>query len=241
MIDLLADEPNMVKGVTVVVAAFVLFIGSVYLLLSAVFGLRMGYLVLAVSFFGWMIIFSMLWAFGQPKVLGVTGLLPHLGPRGTEPGWQVIAAGTGPQRTQYPETAAYPEAPWKRSGPSTKTSVDTLATAVQKYLAEQAHEALGVESGEEVAATVFAVQDVFFTRSADGTHLAGAHAFYVAGGPQVTVFARHDSGNVPIYSYAFLGASILGFLIHLPFLDRAEKRRRAILTGGTSPPWYGPA
>jgi hypothetical protein len=201
----------------------------------------MGYLVLAVSFFGWMIIFSMLWAFGQPKVLGVTGLLPHLGPRGTEPGWQVIAAGTGPQRTQYPETAAYPEAPWKRSGPSTKTSVDTLATAVQKYLAEQAHEALGVESGEEVAATVFAVQDVFFTRSADGTHLAGAHAFYVAGGPQVTVFARHDSGNVPIYSYAFLGASILGFLIHLPFLDRAEKRRRAILTGGTSPPWYGPA
>jgi hypothetical protein len=38
MIDLLADEPNMVKGVTVVVAAFVLFIGSVYLLLSAVFG-----------------------------------------------------------------------------------------------------------------------------------------------------------------------------------------------------------
>jgi hypothetical protein len=241
MIELLADEPDLVKGITVVVAGFILFVGSVYLLLTAVFGLRMGYLVLAVSFFGWMIIFSLLWTIGQPKVLGVTGLLPNLGPRGTEPHWQVIAAGTGPQRTQYPETASYPASPWRPSGPSTQTSVDALATSVQKYLAEQAHEELGTEEGEEPVSSVFVVEDVYFTRSADGTHLAGAHAFFTAGGPEVTVFAYHDSGNVPMYSFAFLGASILGFLIHLPLLDRAERRRRAILTGGTAPPWYGPA
>jgi hypothetical protein len=241
MIELIADEPNVVKGIVVVIAAFILFVGSVYVLLTAVFGLRMGYLVLAVSFFGWMIIFSMLWTFGQPKVFGVTGLLPNLGPRGTEAHWQVFAAGTGPQETRYRETASFPEAPWRPSSPSTQTSVDTLATVVQKYLAEQAHEALGTEEGAEPDSTVFVVQDVFFATASDGTSLGGAHAFFTAGGPEVTVFAYHDSGNVPIYSFAFLGASILGFLIHLPLLDRAEKRRRAILTGGTAPPWYGPA
>jgi hypothetical protein len=241
MIELIADEPDLVKGIVVVIAAFVLFVGSVYVMLTAVFGLRMGYLVLAVSFFGWMIIFSMLWTFGQPKIFGVTGLLPNLGPRGTEAHWQVFAAGTGPQETRYRETASYPESPWRPSGPSTQTSVDTLATAVQKYLAEQAHEALGTEEGEEPDSTVFVVQDVYFTTASDGTSLAGAHAFFTAGGPEVTVFAYHDSGNVPMYSFAFLGGSILGFLIHLPLLDRAERRRKAILTGGTAPPWYGPA
>jgi hypothetical protein len=55
------------------------------------------------------------------------------------------------------------------------------------------------------------------------------------------VFAYHDRGNVPVYSWAFFGASVLGFIVHVPFLDRAERRRKAILTGGTAPPWYGPA
>ena len=68
-----------------------------------------------------------------------------------------------------------------------------------------------------------------------------AHAFYTLGGTEVTVYAYRDPGNVPVYSYSFLGASVVGFLLHLPFLDRAERRRRAILTGGTAPPWYGPA
>jgi hypothetical protein len=55
------------------------------------------------------------------------------------------------------------------------------------------------------------------------------------------LFASHQKGNVPIYSVSFLIASILGFVVHVPLLDRAERRRKAILTGGTAPPWYGPA
>jgi hypothetical protein len=39
----------------------------------------------------------------------------------------------------------------------------------------------------------------------------------------------------------FLIASVVGLGIHLPFLDRAERKRKEILTGGTAPPWYGPA
>ena len=55
---------TMLKGGLAVVMAFVLFVGSVLIVLAAVFGRRMGYLVLAVSFFGWMIILSSLWTFG---------------------------------------------------------------------------------------------------------------------------------------------------------------------------------
>src|SRR5438552_1285384 len=135
MMAALALAPTFAKGVIAVVAALILFVGSVYVILTAIFGPRMASLVLAVSFFGWMILYS--------------------------------------------------------------------------------------TSGR--------------------TNLLAAHASVQAGGPDITVFAYHDSGNVQVYSWSFFGASLVLFLIHLPFLDRAERKRKAILTGGTAPPWYGPA
>ena len=87
----------------------------------------------------------------------------------------------------------------------------------------------------------FTVKEIGFARAEDGTYLAAGRAFFSLGGPEVTVFTYHDKGNVPVYSWAFLGASVFGFIVHLPWLDRAEKKRRAILTGGAAPPWYGPA
>ncbi len=40
---------------------------------------------------------------------------------------------------------------------------------------------------------------------------------------------------------AAISVSVVGVAIHVPFLDRAERTRKQILTGGTAPPWYGPA
>lgn len=233
----IALAPYFGKGVGVTVAGIILFVGSVYLLLGAIFGLRMGYLVLAVSFFGWMIILSALWAFGVP------GTPPHLGPRGTEPHWQVFAAGTGTvSSTRFPNTERFPELPWHPPDRVSLPSVDTAKTAIQEYLVQRANEQLAREGGEHEALedADFVVQDVHFA-TAEDTHLVGANAFFQGGGPQVTVFAYHNQGNVPVYSWSFLAASVLGFAVHLPFLDRAERKRKAILTGGTAPPWYGPA
>jgi hypothetical protein len=39
----------------------------------------------------------------------------------------------------------------------------------------------------------------------------------------------------------FLIGAIILFAVHLPLLDRAERKRKAFLTGGTAPAWYGPA
>ncbi len=236
---LLALAPTFVKGILVIVCAMILFVGSVYLLTAAVFGLRMGYLVIAVSFFAWMIIFSSLWAFGAP------GTLKNVGPRGTEAHWQVFDASTQATRTKFPQTVNYPGRGWHAPGKNDPalTAIPTVTTAFQNYLAAQAQEQLGKEGkGETVVdPTTFTVQNVMFSTAKDGTHLAAGVGFLASGGPAITVFAYHDSGNVPVWSWAFFFASIVGFGIHLPFLDRAEKSRKAILTGGAAPAWYGPA
>jgi hypothetical protein len=253
MMELLAISDTFFKGIVVTIAALVLFVGTVYVLLVAVFGGRMGYLVLAVSFFGWMVILSTIWVIGQPPILGVQGTLPNLGPRGTEAHWQVFAAGTGPLDTKYPETPAYPSPPWQPPTSGQKSTVDNAKAAIQKYLAAQAEEQF-VSEGMTVCdpaeplekdcvivdPATFSVTDFAFATSGH-TSLVAAHGYFIAGGPQITVYAYHDSGNVPVYSWSFLIASLLGFVIHIPFLDRAEKKRKAILTGGTAPAWYGPA
>jgi hypothetical protein len=257
MNELLALSPTFGKGIITVLAAVVLFVGSVYFLLTAIFGLRMAYLVLAVSLFAWMILFSMMWVF-QPTILGVKNVIENQGPRGTEPHWQIFAAGTAPTNTKFPETSRYPGPPWQplpATKPPTalKSAADNAKAAIQKYLAAQAaiqFERQGqkicdpAEPLETDCVTVdpstFSVENFSFATSAH-TSLVAAEGFFSAGGPQVIVYAYHDPGNVPVYSWAFFGVSILGFILHIPFLDRAEKKRKAILTGGTAPPWYGPA
>lgn len=235
------DCETMLKGGFAVITAFVLFIGSVLLLLSAVFGRRMGYLVLAVSFFGWMILLSSLWTFGFYSQGIQTPV--NLGPRGTEPAWVVEAAGTSPEAT-YPEFAKYPNQPWEVPGTNenVQESVQGVTTAVQAFLAAQANEKIDKGPFEDGAfkTTDFNATDIRFAAAGD-ISLSAAHAYYTGGGPVVTLYLRHDSGSVPRYSWMFFIGSVVGLALHIPLLDRAEKKRKDILTGGTAPSWYGPA
>jgi hypothetical protein len=256
---LLALSPNFGKGLAVTIAGVILFVGSVYVVMSAFMGRVMAYLVIAVSLFAWMIILSTIWTFGANdgvftlKSTGI-GTPRYQGPRGTEPHWEVIAAGIQDVKSKYPQTVEFPDGPWRAPTAVSQASVATVKTAFQKYLTEQAKEQLEKQGTKVCLPTeapepncfvldpaTFIVTDVKFATTEDGTHLAAGHTFYTLGGPEVTLFAFHAKGNVPIYSVSFLVASILGLGIHLPFLDRAEKKRKAILTGGTAPPWYGPA
>jgi hypothetical protein len=234
---------TMLKGGLTVVMGFVLFVGSPLLLLSAVFGRRMGYLVLAVGFFGWMTIMSVLWLTGFFVSQGLTTPV-NLGPRGTEATWVVESLGTDPQPV-YEEYASYPDGDaWREPGENDNdnSSVQSVTTAAQAFMAEKANEELGLGEFDPgaVQTTDFVVEDIKFATSGD-VSLAAAEAYFTGGGPRITLYMRHDSGSVPRYSWMFLIGSAVLFAIHLPLLDRAERKRKEILTGGTAPPWYGPA
>ena len=228
------------KGAGVVIAGFVLFVGSVYVLLAAVFGRWMAYLVLIIAFSGWMILQSSLWFFGFWAQGPDTKT--NLGPRGSEPAWQVLEAGSTAARDRYAEFQSYPNPPWQPGDP---TSADFQAAqgAATVFLAQQANAALGRDPLDvnAIQSTNFTVDSTTFTTAADGTPIAVVQAHFTAGGPETVLSMYHNSGSVPRYSAMFVVGSILLFVIHLPLLDRAERSRKAFLTGGTAPPWYGPA
>ncbi len=232
------------KGVGVTIMAFVLFVGSIYLLLSVVFGRWMGYLIVVVAFTGWMIIQSSIWLVGFKAQGPETPL--NLGPRGSEPAWIVLEASPGATSDRYATYARYPGQPWTEpdlNDPLQAADVQTVGGAVTVFLADQTNEELklAIDDPTAITPTAFTIDDIKFATAPDGTPIAVAQAHYNGGGPLWTLSLYYDSGSVPRYSWMFLIGSLLLFFIHLPFLDRAEKKRKAVLTGGGAPAWYGPA
>jgi hypothetical protein len=92
----------------------------------------------------------------------------------------------------------------------------------------------------EPTAEQFEVTDVRVTTVGE-TRLAAATAFSTTGGRQVEVAGYFDEGSEALPTYISLAAAGVGLVVHLPFLDRAERRRKDVLTGGEQAPWRGPA
>jgi len=233
---------TLLKGGLTTIMAFVLFVGSVLLMLSFVFGRRMGYLVLAVSFFGWMILLSAIWTFGFYSQGIETPV--NLGPRGAEPAWVIEAAGTDPEPV-YEVFDRYPDGEgWREPGENDNdtSSIQAVTSSAQAFLAERANEDLGLAEHDPLAlqTTDFVVENVQFATDED-VSLAATEGYFTGGGPLLKLYMRHDSGSVNRYSWMFLIGSVVGLAVHLPLLDIAERKRKDILTGGTAPPWYGPA
>ena len=241
-------------GSLVVLCGFILFAGSIYLLLAALLGKKMAYLLEATCFFAFLMIVSSLWTFGFYSQGPETPT--NQGPKGTEAHWQPITGGLQASGEIFPVALKYPDSPWAAPNDATTASKEPMESAVKEFMAEQANAQAGIQVLPEIPEAAggrgpveyadgkepftpdqFTVEDVRFTTDGDKS-LGAARAFYNGGGPEVTVVAVHDPGNVWIYSWIFLAVSIIGFGVHLPFLDREEKKRKEILTSKPAP-WRG--
>jgi hypothetical protein len=227
-----------VKGIAVVVTAFVFLPGSVYMLLASNFGALKGYLIAATAFFGFLVMLSAVWLFGLP------GTTPLTGPKGTQPTFKFftiddpVAATYDSVRTfQGRAGGGWQEAPTGEveAGSAQETLKADLDTARQTALSELITETNRdiKDSSKELDVTNLDAR-VFYTIQ-DGTEVAavvispkdppeGSGLERPDFAPKTT-FAYRDPGNPYLPSILFLIGSLVLFVAHLLLLGLAERRR----------------
>jgi hypothetical protein len=231
-----------VKGILVVLTAFVLLPGSVFMLLAANFGALKGYMIAATAFFGFLALLSAVWLFGLP------GTTPLTGPKGTQPtfksftlddpaaskydsvrsfngragnGWQEAPAGAaaGAQAGGGAQETLRADLDVAR-----QTAVSTLIRATNKNVKDSSRELdvtnvdakafYTIQDGTEVAAIVISPKDP----------PAGSGLRRPTFAPKTT-FAYRDPGAPYLPSILFLAGSLVLFFVHMLGLGLVERRR----------------
>jgi hypothetical protein len=227
-----------VKGLLVVLTAFVFLPGSVYMLLAANFGALKGYLIAGTAFFGFMVMLSAIWTFGLPGTPALTG------PKGVEPTFKSFtiddpAAGTYDSVRDFQGGAgngweAAPEGE-AAAGSEEGTLQADLQTASQRAVADLIEETnKDVEDSSEELDVTNLDPKVFYTIQ-DGTEVAaivispktppaGSGLQRPDFAPKTT-FAYRDPGAPYLPSILFLVGSIVLFVVHMLLLGLAERRR----------------
>jgi hypothetical protein len=227
-----------VKGLLVVVIAFVFLPGSVFMLLASNFGALKGYLIAATCFFGFLIMLSAVWLFGIP------GTTPLTGPKGTQPTFKFFTL-DDPAASTYDSVRDFqggagngwqpaPEGEVEEGSPEAtlKADLDTARqTAVQDLIEET--NANVEDSSEELdvtnldAKTYYTIQDgteVAAIVISPKTPPAGSGLQRPDFAPKTT-FAYRDPGSPYLPSILFLIASSVLFVVHMLLLGVVERRR----------------
>lgn len=239
-------------AVAVVLTAAVIFMGTIYFLLTTIFGWRRAFHISMVSLMGFMIILSLVWLVGAP------GTVPGTGPRGREPTWVPFLADSEFGADFRDAIADFPDgwdAPGKRyfgnndaentGAIDASGEIDTIKGLLQPALAGYGQqqgfpsekpvdydfriplspEAEAKLTAEEKAIPVAVVR---FKDVGGGELLVGVRVPGVAGKhPEITAFAFRDKGAIFLPSLYFLVASIFLFSLHLWLLARDEIKQRA--------------
>jgi len=227
-----------VKGLLVVVIAFVFLPGSVFMLLASNFGALKGYLIAGTAFFGFLIMLSAVWLFGIP------GTTPLTGPKGTQPTFKFFTL-DDPAASTYDSVRDFqggagngwqpaPEGEVEEGSAEAtlKADLDTARqTAVQDLIDET--NAKVEDSSEELDVTNLDAKTYYTIQ--DGTEVAaivispttppsGSGLERPDFAPKTT-FAYRDPGSPYLPSILFLIASIVLFVVHMLLLGVVERRR----------------
>ena len=226
------------KGIAVVVTAFIFLPGSVWMLLASNFGALKGYLIAATAFFGFLVMLSAVWLFGLP------GTTPLTGPKGTQPTFRFFtledpAAATYDSVRDFQGGAgnAWQPAPEGQAeeGSAEATLQADLDTARQTAVSQLIKETnANVEDSSQELDVTNLEAEVFYTLP-DGTEVA-AIVISPATPPEgsglqrpdfapKTTFAYRDPGSPYLPSILFLAGSLVLFVVHMLLLGLVERRR----------------
>lgn len=110
-------DPIFIKGILAFAISVAVFIGSVWLLLSMILGVKLGYMVTGSVLWGIMVIITGLWVVIAIIPIPSLGLGAALGPKGPETAWHGV--GIGPElsavKTEYGafDVSDYPDGKWQ--------------------------------------------------------------------------------------------------------------------------------
>ena len=164
----LAWDPQ-IRGALIVVTAFVILPGSVYLLLATNTGAKLGFLLAAAGFFGWMAVMGWIWV-----VYGI-------GIKGDPPTWHVdeVITGDVAERGTSEEAAGFPKG-WRKLEPGDAILGDAQASA-DKVLAPT-EDAGGHGAEGEAAAPASPVFDELTDFVQVGGYARGGENYWIPGG-----------------------------------------------------------
>jgi hypothetical protein len=213
-------------GVGTVLAGIIVFVGSVWLLLSLVLGPRLAYFVTASIALAFLLVMSVVWSINP------------LGPVGELPTWNPVAIGEDASELEFGPAGSYPESPWRvpnEDDDTEQTQASELETEAGDYVETAVTEGdLDVPAGSTGTAssdeTRFLEQegDLFGAVTLEVAPPTGAAA---GGGgtaetTEVVAVLEYDPGD-PLgrARLAVVGAFVL-LLLHLFGLSRSERRAR---------------
>jgi hypothetical protein len=203
------------EGFGVVIAAIVVFCGSIWLLLSMVIGRRLAVFIVASIVVGMIFILACVWS------------LNPLGPVGQLPSWAPLAIAKSASQVSFQPAQQYPNGAWKApdtTDPTQSNEASLLQTAATDYLGT----AINTGKINTFTSTADAIADLKSIRLLQqGNTQYGAITFRAApgkkGGPAVAVLSFNPGNPLGVARRIAVAAGLV-FLILLFGLSRVERQ-----------------
>jgi hypothetical protein len=207
-------DATFIEGAAAVIAAVLVFCGSVFMLMTFVMGAKLAYFVTASVTLGFLLIMGLIWSTSE------------LGPVGQLPAWEPLAVEEEGGELTGPSASEYPEGPWQEFA----TDEDSLTQSTELQTGALEAMTARVEDGElpEEAATNTANSETARFLE-DGEDLYGGVTLEPPQGdegPTIVAIMQYEPGNpLGMARQITLGTFVL-LVVHLFFLGRSEKRAR---------------
>lgn len=207
-------------GSAAFLSSIIVFVGSVFLLLTLVLGARLAYLVTASVTLSFVLMMAAVWSYGTP-----------LGPVGQLPEWDPVDIALSADSLGFAPAAQYPDDPWR--APNEEDAAETslaseLESAGLEYLGAAIDEGT-IDQYEDAGDAITAPESARLLER-DGTTYGAITLEPVEGGetpvdaPPVVAVFEFDPGNPSGPARQIAGGTLILFVIHLFFLGRAEKK-----------------